>query len=54
MTKTYEISAKRIHPDGSEELLGEKTIHKPEFFDDQSEQAARNNQLLNKIRGDKA
>ncbi len=49
--KAFRLTVTRIDADGTEHLIGEEMLEKPEFWDDQSEQAARVHALAQRIRG---
>lgn len=49
--KTFRLAVTRVDADGTEQLIAEKILQKPEFWDDQSEQAARDHALSQRIGG---
>ena len=51
--KTFNLTLIHVDANGDETVVERKVCQKPEFWDDPSDQAARNNALIKKIRGQK-
>ena len=51
-SKIFRLTATRVEPDGTQKVMTQKIIQKPEFWDDPSDQAARDHALAKRIMGE--